>query len=181
MNGRGDERPASYDVRVWKIEKYKGAKGDTYRVRWTVAGRRHGDQFKRKAQADSFRSKLLTYANDGVAFDIGTGLPLPILQERKAQQRITSTWYEHAREYVDRQWRQVSAKQRASIADTLATVTPALVRSEAGMPDLKTLRRAFSTWAFNANTRAQTEPTKDQAAALAWLPGWKGTRCESMS
>ena len=39
------------------------------------------------------------------------------------------------------------------------------------MPDLKTLRRAFSTWAFNANTRAQTEPTKDQAAALAWLEG----------
>ena len=78
MNGQSVNRPASYDVRIWKIEKYQGAKGDTYRVRWTVAGKRYGDQFKKKAQADSFRAKLHTYASDGVAFDIGTGLPLPI-------------------------------------------------------------------------------------------------------
>jgi hypothetical protein len=24
------DRPVSYDVRVWKIERFKGAKGDTY-------------------------------------------------------------------------------------------------------------------------------------------------------
>lgn len=169
MTSQPTDRPTSYDVRVWKIERYQGAKGDTYRVRWTVDGRRHGDQFKRKAQADSFRSTLLTYASGGVAFDIETGMPLPLLKEQQATRQATPTWYEHAIDYADRQWPQVSAKQRASIADTLATVTPALVRSDLGMPDLATLRRALSTWAFNTNTRGQIEPAPDQAAALAWL------------
>ncbi len=132
MNNQFADRPVSYDVRIWKIEKYVGARGDTYRVRWTVAGKRSGDQFKKKAQAESFRSKPHTYASDGVAFDIETGLPLPMLQKRHAEQRTSPTWYEHAIEYADRQWPQVSAKQRASIADALATVTPSLVRTNAG-------------------------------------------------
>ena len=169
MTGLTENRPTSYDVRVWEIERYKGVRGDTYRVRWTVAGKRNGDQFKKKTQASSFRSKLLTYANDGVAFDVETGLPVPMLIEQRAQQQVTPTWYEHAVEYVDRQWSQVSAKQRASIADTLATVTPALVRSDAGMPDKDVLRRALSTWAFNTNARSQIEPPHDQGDALAWL------------
>ena len=169
MTGPAGNRPTSYDVRVWEIETYKGVRANTYRVRWTVAGKRNGDQFKKKAQASSFRSKLLTYANEGVAFDIETGLPVPMLLEQRTQQQVTPTWYEHAVEYVDRQWPQVSPKQRASIADTLATVTPALVRSKAGMPDEDVLRRALSTWAFNANARSHAEPPHDQAAALEWL------------
>src|SRR5262245_61981111 len=132
------DRPVSYDVRVWKIEKYAGAKGDTYRVRWTVNGQRCGDQFKKRAQADSFRSKLLAYASSGVAFDVETGLPVPMLQEARVR-RATPTWYEHAVEYTARQWPEVSAKQRASIADTLATVTLVLVRSGEGGPDPATL------------------------------------------
>ncbi|MDA8321821.1 MAG: hypothetical protein M0030_18725 [Actinomycetota bacterium] len=163
------DRPASYDVRVWKIEKYTGSKGDTYRVRWTVAGRRHGDQFKKKAQADSFRSKLLTYTSAGVAFDIESGLPLPVLKERQTQERATPTWYEHAIDYVDRQWDQVSAKQRASIADSLATVTPALVRSDQGGPGAAIVRRTLSTWAFNTNARNRQKPTQEQAAAIVWV------------
>jgi hypothetical protein len=139
------DRPSSYDVRIWKIEKYTGAKGDTYRVRWTVAGNRHGDQFKKKAQADSYRSKLLTYTRAGVAFDLETGLPLPMVAERLEQEQSTPTWYEHAIEYADRQWPTVSPKQRASIADALATVTPALVGSHQGRPDTAVLRRALST------------------------------------
>jgi integrase len=134
-----------------------------------VAEKRHVDSFKRKAQATSFRSKLLTYANDGVAFEVETGLPVPMLIDQRAQQQATPTWYEHAIEYTDRQWPQVSPKQRASIADTLATVTLALVRSGVGMPDKDILRRALSTWAFNTNTRAETALPHDQAAALEWL------------
>jgi len=169
MTSPSENRRTSYDVRVWEIEPYKGVKGTTYRVRWTVGGERRGDTFKKKAQANSFRSKLLTYANDGTAFEIETGLPVPMLIEQRNQQHVTSTWYEHAVEYADRQWPQVSPKQRASIADTLATVTPVLIRSEAGMPNKDVLRRALSTWAFNTNARAGTVLPHDQAAALEWL------------
>ena len=168
MSHEQPDRPASYAVRIWKIEKYTGAKGDTYRVRWTVGGHRHGDQFKKRAQADSFRSKLLTYASSGVAFDVETGLPVPMLQEAQAQQ-TTPTWYEHAVEHATRQWPDVSAKQRASIADALATVTLALTSSDMGRPDLATLRRVLSSWAFNVNARKQTKLTPDQAAALTWI------------
>jgi integrase len=162
-------RLVSYDVRVWKIERYSGAKGDTYRVRWTVNGERYGDQFKKRPQADSFRSKLLTYASDGVAFDVETGLPVPMLQEQRQAQLATPTWYEHAVEYAARQWPDVSAKQRASIADTLATVSLVLIRSYEGKPDPATVRGVLSSWAFNVNARSQTKLTPEQAAALAWL------------
>ena len=30
----------SYDVKVWKIDVYNGARTTSYRVRWVVAGRR---------------------------------------------------------------------------------------------------------------------------------------------
>jgi integrase len=169
MTTPAGNRRTSYDVRVWEIDPYEGARGTTYRVRWKVAEKRHVDTFKRKAQATSFRSKLLTYANDGAAFEVETGLPVAMLIEQRAQQQATPTWYEHAIEYVDRQWPQVSPKQRASIADTLATVTPALLRPEANTPDKDVLRRALSTWAFNTKARAETTPPDDQAAALEWL------------
>jgi integrase len=63
----------------------------------------------------------------------------------------------------------VSAKQRASIADALATVTLVLISSEEGRPDLATMRRVLSGWAFNVNARKQTKLAPDQAAALAWI------------
>ena len=33
-------RETTYDVRVWKTEKYVGKSVTTYTVRWSVAGRR---------------------------------------------------------------------------------------------------------------------------------------------
>jgi integrase len=161
-------RSVSYDVRVWNFETCAGARGDTYRVRWTVNGKRYGDQFQKRAQADSFRSKLLSYASSGAAFDVATGLPVPMLQEAQARP-ATPTWYEHAVDYAARQWPKGSAKQRASIADTLATVTLVLVRTGEGRPDPATLRRLLSSWAFNVNARRQIQPTPEQAAALAWI------------
>jgi integrase len=162
------DRPVTYDVRIWNIETISGAKGNTYRVRWTVNGKRRGDQFKKRAQADSFRSKLLIHASAGVAFDVETGLPVPMLQEAQAR-RSTPAWYEHAVDYAARQWPEASAKQRASIADTLATVTLVLVRTEEGRPDKATLRRLLSSWAFNINARRQIKLTPEQATALAWI------------
>jgi integrase len=91
-----------------------------------------------------------------------------MLQDAQAR-RSTPTWYEHAVDYAARQWPEVSAKQRASIADTLATVTLVLVRTEEGRPDPAALRRLLSSWAFNVNARGQIKPTPEQAAALAWI------------
>jgi integrase len=168
MNAQPD-RPASYKVRIWQIETYKGVRASTYRVRWTVAGHRNGEVFEKKAQADSFRSKLMMYASEGTAFDIESGLPVPMLRVMQEHERAAPTWYEHAVQYADRRWQQASPKQRASIADTLATVTPALVRSDDGKPEVAVLRLALSTWAFNVNGREQRQLPADQAAALAWV------------
>ncbi|KWX02766.1 Integrase family protein [Carbonactinospora thermoautotrophica] len=167
--GRPNEggRPVSYDVRIYKILTYEGKRRTTYTVRWKVAGRPFRKPHTTRALADSFRAKLISYANDGVPFDVETGLPLPLL--RQQQKKQVPTWYQHAIDYVDRQWDRASSKQRASIADTLATVTLVLVRTDKGMPDKKILRRALSTWAFNKNTRTAGEPPEELAPALRWI------------
>src|SRR6266568_5847903 len=73
----------SFDVHFWKIRIYKGKRGQTYAVRWTVAGGEHHETYKTKALADSRLAELRTYALEGVAFDVTTGLPVP--EVRKAQ------------------------------------------------------------------------------------------------
>ena len=49
----------SYDVKVWKIETYRGSRTTSYRVRWVVAGRPHRETFRTSALADAFRSELV--------------------------------------------------------------------------------------------------------------------------
>ena len=55
----------TYDVRVYRTEVYKGAEVTTYRVRWKVGGQAVEGGFRTAAQADSFRSALLTAARKG--------------------------------------------------------------------------------------------------------------------
>jgi integrase len=157
----------TYDVRIWKILPYEGKRRTTYTVRWGVDGKPFRKPYATRALADGFRSKLMSYANDGVPFDIATGLPAPMVRQQRHQQ--VPTWFEHALDFVDRQWDQASGKHRASIADTLATLTLVLVRTRKGMPDRQLLRRALSTWAFNKNTRAAGKPPDPQAAMLGWV------------
>lgn len=85
----------SYDVRVWKIEIYKGARATTYTVRWSVAGRPWRTPFRTKALADAFRSELLRSARRGEAFLVETGRPLSI---DRAERQVN--WLEFAREEV---------------------------------------------------------------------------------
>ena len=53
----------TYNVRIWKTEVYKGAKVTTYKVRWKT-GDAHPwkEPFRNSAQAESFRSALVTAA-----------------------------------------------------------------------------------------------------------------------
>ena len=52
----------TYDARVYRTEIYKGVEVAAYKVRWKVGGRLWKEGFRTAAQADSFRSALLTAA-----------------------------------------------------------------------------------------------------------------------
>jgi hypothetical protein len=65
----------TYDARVYRTEVYKGKEVTTYHVRWKVGGKLWRDGFRTAAQADSFRSALLTAARKGEAFSLATGRP----------------------------------------------------------------------------------------------------------
>jgi hypothetical protein len=78
----------SYDARVYKTEVYRGSRVATYKVRWKVGGRLRKEAFRTAAQADSFRSALLTAARKGEAFSLATGQPTA-WERTKAE----TTWY----------------------------------------------------------------------------------------
>jgi integrase len=159
------KRGTSYDVRVWKISTYQGKRGRTYTVRWEVEGERKRSTFKTRALAESFRAELLAAARSGQAFDVETGLPLSKLRREEPQR----SWYEHACAFVDMKWSAAAGKSRASIADALATVTPALLTTDEGAPRPKVMRQALYAWAFNAAKRKASHPPNELAKTVRWL------------
>ena len=95
----------TYDARVYRTEVYKGSEVTTYKVRWKVGGRLWKEGFRTAAQADSFRSALLTAARRGEAFRLTTGRPTAWEREK-----VATSWYEFACTYADMKWKQASAK-----------------------------------------------------------------------
>ena len=152
----------TYDARVYRTEVYKGAEVTTYKVRWKVGGRLWKEGFRTAAQADSFRSALLTVARKGEAFSMTTGRPAA-WERRKA----ATTWYEFACAYVDMKWKQASAKYRKDIARALTAATPAVLAEVRGRPDDASIRRALVRWGFN--TKQRSDPPEDVAEVLAWV------------
>ena len=152
----------TYDARVYRTEVYKGAEVTTYKVRWKVGGRLWKEGFRTAAQADSFRSALLTVARKGEAFGMTTGRPAA-WERRKA----ATTWYEFACAYVDMKWKQASAKYRKDIARALTAATPAMLAEVRGRPDDASIRRALVRWGFN--TKQRSDPPEDVAEVLAWV------------
>lgn len=173
MNGRDAAAPAtsdrkrqlSYDVRIWKMRPVKGAKGRTYQVRWTVAGKVRYATFATKALADSHEAKLRTAAREGEAFDLATGLPLSMAGEDQGRE---VSWYEFACAYVDMKWAEVSPNSRRSIADSLATATTALLATGRGAPKAAQLRKVLYGWAFNAKRR-ELGPPASLATTITWI------------
>lgn len=152
----------TFDVRVYRTETYKGVKVTTYRVRWKAGCREWRQGFRSAAQADSFRSTLLTAARQGEAFSLATGRPTAWEREKAA-----TTWYEFACTYVDMKWKQASAKYRKDIARALTAATPAMLAAAHGCPDDASIRRALLRWGFNAKQRS--DPPADVAEVLAWV------------
>jgi integrase len=62
----------------------------------------------------------------------------------------------------------MSGKSRMGIAETLATVTPALV-AETGRPRADLLRSALYTWSFNVRLRESGPPPREFARTIRWL------------
>ncbi|NUT35257.1 MAG: hypothetical protein HOV79_19555 [Hamadaea sp.] len=154
----------SHDVRIWKIRTYAGKKRKTYNVRWMVAGEEHGDTFTTYALADAFRAKLIGYQQKGQPFDVITGLPEAMSRERSADT------FELMTRYVDMKWKESSGNNRRSVADTLKTVSPALIRSDRTPPSQNDVWQAVYTWTTRPKVReAQDEPPAEIAGTVAWL------------
>ena len=163
---------STYKVRIWTIREHTsraaaasgGKARSTYRVRWTVTGKEFGESFATRPLAEGFRSKLIVAQREGTAFDEVLGLPMPMAREARSR-----TWYEHAVAFVDMKWPRASAKHRRSIAESLATGTPALLATTRGAPDAQTIRDAMYRWALNKAHREAGPPSADLAPAVRWL------------
>lgn len=154
----------SYDVRIWKIEIYSGARTTTHTVKWSVAGQRWREPYKTAAHADAFRSELVSAARRGEAFSVDTGRPQSM---ERAQRRVA--WLPFAQDYVAMKWPDLAPNSRRNTARALTTATLALVVGERGRPTDEMMRKALTAWAFNRRTSATDEPSDEIRRTLAWL------------
>ena len=115
-----------FDVRVYAIRR-RPARRRPFEVRWQAAGRARSKSFITRALADSYRAELIRAARRGLEFDPATGEPVLWA----GPEPVTVTWYQHAAAYATMKWPGLAARSRASLADALATVTPALTRTAA--------------------------------------------------
>lgn len=153
---------ATYDVRIWKTRIYEGQRGRTYTVRWTVNGKVFPETFATSAQAEAFRSQLVTATSHGKAFDIMTGLP--VAQQSKA---ASTNCYDFAVQFVDAQWARVSANHRKNTAKTFMTVTLALLSKLPKQFEPVEVRTALREYAFNKRRRQQAPA--DVVVILRWV------------
>src|SRR5438477_9460250 len=116
------EGSITYDVRVYRTEVYKGAKVTTYKVRWKTAHRLWKEGFRNAAQADSFRSSLLTAARKGEAFSVSTGCPVSWSRDKSA-----ISWYALTLDYTAAKWPYAAPNHRKSIAEALTDATEAML------------------------------------------------------
>ncbi|MGW6909526.1 tyrosine-type recombinase/integrase [Streptomyces sp. NPDC054940] len=152
----------TYDVKVYKILTYKGARKTTYTVRWVVAGKRWREPFGTVALAEGFRSELIQATGKGEAFVIATGLPVSHRSKSAAM-----SWYKFAVEYVDARWHQLGGNSRKNIAKTLTATTIALLRAKPTQFAPAAVRTALREWAFNTNRRPDSP--RDVVAILKWV------------
>ncbi|MBO8191368.1 tyrosine-type recombinase/integrase [Streptomyces oryzae] len=152
----------SYTVKIWAIRKREGRK-HAFQLRWKVGTRPHSESFLTLGLAESRRAQLITASREGEPFDVESGLPKSMIVKTR-----DLSWYQHARNYIEMKWTDSPASTRRTLAEAMATVTPALVKDTKGMPDARTVRTALYSWAFNKN-RWEEEPPADVARTLDWF------------
>lgn len=161
----------SYKVRFWEIRpnksKVRAGKVVSYTVRWTVAGREKNRTFQKSAQAKNFLSDLRQAAKSGEEFDVESGLPLSQLP--KPEETPARTWLAFSLAYIDMKWPDAAPKSRDGLTETIATVTPVLVREDAcDAPDTGLLRKALRKYYLAPQDRGRPRP-HEIADALTWL------------
>ncbi|KAA1022364.1 tyrosine-type recombinase/integrase [Pseudonocardia sp. EV170527-09] len=155
--------PTTYDVRIWKIDVYKGKTTTAYTVMWRVGAKRWKKRFRTSALADSYRADLISASRRGEAFDTETGLP--VSAARPAQ---VVNWLDFACDYMDTKWPGAAATYRRSISEALTAITPAMLDGiQEGAPDGVAMRRALHRWAFNT-ARRDASPAAVRSD-LRWL------------
>ncbi|TQJ89305.1 tyrosine-type recombinase/integrase [Streptomyces sp. SLBN-31] len=152
----------TYDVKIWAIRKRDSTR-KPYQVRWGTGTRPHSESFKTSGLAESRRAQLMTAARKGEPFDVESGLPQSLLTKER-----DISWYEHARNYIAMKWDHSPASTRRTLAEAMATVTPALVKNTKGMPEPRVVRTALYSWAFNKN-RWKEDPPDEVVKVLAWF------------
>ncbi|MEU1477067.1 site-specific integrase [Streptomyces sp. NPDC005760] len=152
----------TYDVKIYKILTYKGARKTTYTVRWVVAGKRWREPFDTVALAEGFRSELIQATGKGEAFVIATGLPVSHRSKSAAM-----SWYTFAVQYVDARWSQLGGNSRKNTAKTLTAATIALLRTRPAQFDAMAVRTALREWAFNSGRRP--DAPRDVVTILRWV------------
>ncbi|MBB4794333.1 hypothetical protein [Streptomyces nodosus] len=152
----------TYEVKIYKILTYKGARKSTYTVRRVVAGKRWREPFDTVALAEDFRFELITAVGKGEAFVIATGLPVSHRSKSAAM-----SWYKFAVEYVDARWTQLAGNSRKNLAKTLTATTVALLRVKPAQFEPAAARTALREWAFNTNRRGAAP--RDVENILRWV------------
>jgi hypothetical protein len=151
-----------FDVSVYAIRRRPGRRRP-FEVRWQAAGRSRSKSFTTRRLADSYRAELVRAARMGLDFDPLTGEPAAWNLPEPA----VVTWYQEATAYAVMKWPALAAHSRASLAEALATVTPALIRPGArDRPDQRELRTALYQNAFNPARPAV--PGSPAAQVLDW-------------
>lgn len=115
------------------------------------------------AQADAYRSALITAARNGEPFSLMTGEPV----SWQRNDMVDVSWYDFACRDVDIKWKPAAARYREDIARALTAATPAMLANQRGKPDDVRLRAAMQRWGFN--TKNRDSAPDDVAAILRWL------------
>jgi integrase len=158
----------SYKVRINEIhrryDKSGSAKPTRYVVRWTVERKRFEQGFKQSAQADSFRSELVTAARKGEPFDVDAGLPVFML---RPTEKPAMSVFEFALKYCTDRWEELKPGSRRNLVADLVEICGHAVREERGRPGSTVLTLALRQ-ALNVKTR-DGAMTPEQEAAVTWV------------
>ncbi len=113
-------RPAPR-ITIYKIQT-RADRSTPYYVRWTVNGKERGPRtFKTRSQADRFRSRLVTAAEDGLKWDLLTGEPVSWSIEPDVKLAA------YCRQFVERKSDDWSPRMTFSVSETFANLCLASV------------------------------------------------------
>jgi len=168
----GTTLATTYDVRIYSIRTHTSKRGvDTFNLRWNVAGKTFCKTFKTKGLAESHRAELITAQRAGTPFDVAEGLPITILRNR----RDSITWYQHAMDFIDMKWSTLEGGSRRTYAESLATVTAAMVHTKRGVPE------HLETYGTTADGRIFRNSNGNSMTYASYGQVWRKAREETLT